>query len=210
MSSERSGTTGRRGRKARETRAAMARAALELARERGVAAVAVEDVAERADVSRRTFSRYFGSKEDAVLDPLRADFDRINAALAARPPGEPPVAAYLGALRAWLADPDEPGWNRREGARELLELAFSEPALAAALRRIGTAAEEESIAIVAARLGVDGDRDPHPAVAVGAGAAALLAAARIWGRHPDADLAALVERAFAALADTTTPTDPTA
>jgi AcrR family transcriptional regulator len=39
-----------------------------LARERGLANVRVDDIVERVGVSRRTFSNYFGSKEEAIAD----------------------------------------------------------------------------------------------------------------------------------------------
>lgn len=58
---------GLRERKARQTRAAIHRAAWELASEFGVAKVSVESIAARADVSTRTVFNYFATKEDAVL-----------------------------------------------------------------------------------------------------------------------------------------------
>ena len=200
---------GRRGRKARQTRQALADAALELVLERGPAAVTVEDVTERVDVSRRTFSRYFTSKEEAVLDCVRADCERINAALAARPAGEQPLTAYRAALRVWLADEREPAWHRRPGMRELLRLVTMEPSLTAVHRRISVDAEEASIRIVAARLGVDPERDLRPSVAVGAGVAALLAAARAWVRDTGAaGLPELLERAFELLTAEPSAEDP--
>ncbi|MER5352700.1 TetR family transcriptional regulator [Kitasatospora sp. NPDC002551] len=210
---------GRRGRKARRTRESLAGAALRLVLDRGLAAVAVEDVTELADVSRRTFSRYFPSREDAVLDCLRADFDRINAALAARPADETPLTAYRAALRAWLRDGAEPAWHRRPDMRELFALIAREPSLTAAYRRICVDAEEASIRIAAERLGLDAERDLRPAVAIGLGVAALQAAARAWVRRPAPgapdgggadggadDLPELLEQAFAALTAEPPPT----
>ncbi len=198
---------GRRDRKARRTREALADAALRLVLERGLAAVSVEDVTDLADVSRRTFSRYFPSREDAVLDCLRADFDRINAALAARPPAETPLTAYRAAVRRWLRDDLDPAWHRRPGVRELFGLIAAEPTLTAAYRRICVDEEETSIRIAADRLDLDAERDLRPAVAVGLGVAALQAAARAWVRHPGGgaagdppDLPELLERAFEMLA----------
>ncbi|WP_051939435.1 TetR family transcriptional regulator [Phaeacidiphilus oryzae] len=194
-------TEGRRQRKVRHTRAALASTALRLVLERGLAAVSVEDVTEQVDVSRRTFNRYFSSKEDAVLDGWRADCERINAALARRPAAERPLDAYRSALRAWLADEASPALHRRPEGRALFRLAAEEPALTAVLRRINVGAEEESIGIVAARLGLDPARDLRPAVAVGAGAAVLMAAVRAWVRAEGAaGLPELVESAFRALA----------
>ncbi|WP_282205545.1 acyl-CoA-like ligand-binding transcription factor [Kitasatospora fiedleri] len=189
---------GRRDRKARRTREAMAAAALRLTLAHGFAALAVEDVTDAADVSRRTFSRHFGSREDAVLDCLRADFARINEALAARPAAEPPVTAYRAAVAAWLHDPDpeHPAWHRRPGMRDLFVLIDEEPALTAAFRRIAVAEEERSIRLVAARLGLHPETDLRPAVAVGLGVAALHAATRTWVRDPAGDLPTLLDRAF--------------
>lgn len=95
----------RRSRKARRTRDTLAQAAFELVLDRGLRNVTVEEIAEAADVDRRTFSRYFTSKEAAALDSLRGDGDRINAALRARPAPEPPLLAYRRAVLDWLADP---------------------------------------------------------------------------------------------------------
>ncbi|MET9255581.1 helix-turn-helix domain-containing protein [Streptomyces sp. NPDC003717] len=194
----------RRRRQARRTRDALAEAACDLLLERGIAATTVEAIAERADVTRRTFSRHFTGKEEAALDFVRRDADRINALLRARPAGEPPLLAYRRAVRAWLVDPVDPAWHARPRIRRLLALADSEPALFAAYQRIRVDAQEESIRIVAARLGADGVRDVRPAAVVDAAAGVLLAALRLWARGGErdagaADLAALVERAYDAL-----------
>ncbi|MFF7333822.1 TetR/AcrR family transcriptional regulator [Streptomyces sp. NPDC090306] len=195
----------RRRRRSRRTRAALATAALDLILERGLAATTVEAVAERADVTRRTFSRHFASKEDAALDFVRGDGDRINALLAARPAAEPPLRAYRLAVRAWLADRDDPAWHLRPRMRRLLALVDTEPALFAAYERIRVDAQEESIRLVGARLGTDDVRDVRPAVVVDAAAGVLTAALRVWARRAGghtseaADLAALVEQAYDSL-----------
>ncbi|QLJ02616.1 TetR family transcriptional regulator [Streptomyces sp. NEAU-sy36] len=198
-------TEDRRRRKARKTREALATAAVELILERGLAATTVEAIAERADVTRRTFSRYFTGKEDAALDFVRGDGDRINALLRERPAAEPPLPAYRAAVRDWLADRENPAWHVRPRMRRLLALVDSEPALFAAYERIRVDAQEESIRIIAERLDTDDVRDVRPAVVVDAAAGVLTAALRLWARGaPDddsaaADLAALVERAYDAL-----------
>lgn len=194
-------TPERRSRKARRTRDALARAAFELVLDRGLREVTVEEIAERADVDRRTFSRYFAGKEAAVLDSVRDDGDRINDALRARPAGEPPLTAYRAAVRDWLDDPGAEAWHRRPRIYELLVLAQREPTLYAAFHHIRVEAQEVSVTLLADRLGVDPAQDIRPAVAVAAGAGALLAAQTAWvrGGCPD-DLPRLVEQAFDALA----------
>ncbi|MEU8679206.1 TetR family transcriptional regulator [Streptomyces sp. NPDC048560] len=191
----------RRSRKARRTRDALAQAAFELVLDRGLRNVTVEEIAERADVDRRTFSRYFVSKEAAVLDSLRGDGDLINDALRARPAEEPPLTAYRRAVLDWLADPTAEPWHRRPRIFDLLVVAEEEPTLYAAFHHIRVDAQEESVAIIADRLGVDPRQDIRPAVTVAAGAGALLAAQAAWvrGGRPAA-LPELVDQAFDALA----------
>ncbi|MEU9205360.1 TetR family transcriptional regulator [Streptomyces sp. NPDC048332] len=193
-------TPERRSRKARRTRDTLAQAAFELVLDKGLREVTVEEIAERADVDRRTFSRYFASKEAAVLDSVRGDGDRINDALRDRPAGEPPLTAYRRAVLDWLADPGAEAWHRRPRIFELLVLAEREPTLYAAFHHIRVDAQEDSLAIVAERLGVDPRQDIRPAVTVAAGAGALLAAQVAWvrGGCPD-ELPRLVEQAFDAL-----------
>ncbi|MFI9833619.1 TetR/AcrR family transcriptional regulator [Streptomyces sp. NPDC051913] len=198
-------TEDRRQRKARQTRNAMAVAAVDLILERGLAHTTVEAIAERADVTRRTFSRHFTGKEDAALDFVRGDGDRINALLRDRPATEPPLLAYRRAVRAWLADEENPAHHLRPRMRALLALVDREPALFAAYERIRVDAQEDSIRILAERLGTDDLRDLRPAVVVDAAAGVLTAALRLWARRaadPDsgaADLADLVEQAYDAL-----------
>ncbi|MFD9246207.1 TetR/AcrR family transcriptional regulator [Streptomyces sp. NPDC059556] len=201
MSTEREGRIPRRGPKGTRTREALGEAALRLVLERGPAGVSVEDVTDAVGVSRRTFSRYFRSKEEAVLDGFRADCARINEALAARPASETPLTAYRAALRSWLADPVHPAWHRRDGVREILRLAEADAPLRAVLRRVLLEGEAASVRLVAARIGTDPEHDLRPAVAVGSGAATLLAATRAWVLGgPREALPALVEEAFGLLA----------
>ncbi|MFC8228918.1 TetR family transcriptional regulator [Streptomyces sp. NPDC057287] len=190
----------RRSRKARRTRDALAGSALELVLERGLRSVTVEEIAQAADVDRRTFSRYFPNKEAAVLDAVRGDGDSINRALRERPPAEPPLTAYRRAVLDWLDDPEAEPWHRRPRIFDLLVMAEEEPTLYAAYHHIRVDAQEESVAILAERLGVDPRQDLRPAVAVAAGAGALLAAQAAWvrGGRPAA-LPELVVQAFDAL-----------
>lgn len=84
---------GVRERHLRETRQRIHLAALELVESRGCAEVTVSEVAAAADVSRRTFFRYFRNKEAAVL----AGHSRYFEAVQAHPL---PVSSPLDALTA--------------------------------------------------------------------------------------------------------------
>lgn len=60
-------------RKRRRAKEAIRRAALELFNERGFDAVSVTDIAQRAEVGRTTFFRYFGDKQEVLFsDPAEA------------------------------------------------------------------------------------------------------------------------------------------
>ena len=80
---------GRRERKKLATKQALAWTALRLAAERGLENVRVEDITDAVNVSRRTFTNYFASKEEAIAS-LNADrAARAADALRDRPDGEP-------------------------------------------------------------------------------------------------------------------------
>ncbi|MFF0739705.1 TetR family transcriptional regulator [Streptomyces sp. NPDC004111] len=195
-----SSTEGRRVRKVQESREAMANAAVELVLENGLDQVTVEAISDRVDVSRRTFTRYFAGKEDAVVDALRADFAKINAALAARPAEEHPLTAYHRALRDWLAN-DPAAWHRRPRSGELLRLLHQEPALLAAYGHVRDEAERASVTIVARRLALDPDDALRPALAVSLAVGAFGTAVRFWIRtDATTPLPQLIDEAFAALA----------
>jgi AcrR family transcriptional regulator len=69
----------------------IAAVALELFEDRGFDAVTVEDVAAEAQISIRTFYRYFGSKEDLLLVKNRRRAAAVASVLADRPRDEPPL-----------------------------------------------------------------------------------------------------------------------
>ncbi|MEU6200895.1 TetR family transcriptional regulator [Streptomyces sp. NPDC047061] len=91
-------------------RAELARAAFGLFRSEGYENVTVNDLAAAAGVSRSTFLRYFGSKEEAVLGVFDTHGEHVAAALSARPVAEDDWTALRRALDTALEhyrrDPD--------------------------------------------------------------------------------------------------------
>jgi AcrR family transcriptional regulator len=77
---------GLRERKKQATRVALREAALRLALERGPENVRVDDIADAAGVSPRTYNNYFSSREQAIIAAVTAEREqRIIAAIAAQP-----------------------------------------------------------------------------------------------------------------------------
>jgi AcrR family transcriptional regulator len=91
-------------------RSELSAAALSAFAARGFDATTVDDIAASVGVSRRTFFRYFASKEDAILQSVDQTGDAIAARLALRPSGEPALEALRRSLdvieEEFAADPE--------------------------------------------------------------------------------------------------------
>ncbi|MDA0182338.1 TetR/AcrR family transcriptional regulator [Solirubrobacter phytolaccae] len=93
-------TSNLRERKKERTRATITRVALDLFARDGFAATTLPAIAEAAEVSPRTVSTYFPSKEGIVFDVYQAAIDRFALRLEERSPDE----KTFDVLRAWLRD----------------------------------------------------------------------------------------------------------
>src|ERR1700735_1928877 len=105
---------GLRERKKLETTQALAWAAVQLAVERGLENVRVADITDRVNVSRRTFTNYFSSKEEAIAS-LNADrAARAAEALRERPAGEPLADALAEVFAAQYESAAQAGREQME------------------------------------------------------------------------------------------------
>jgi AcrR family transcriptional regulator len=111
-------------------RAELGQVALELFAREGFDNVTVDDVARAAGVSRSTFLRYFGSKEDACLSVLEGRGGRVATALNARPAAEDDWTALRRALDVAV----EPYRKDPESALRMTRLVMDTPALCARQR----------------------------------------------------------------------------
>ena len=84
---------GLRERKKAQTREAIVAAAIDLFERKGYEATTIEEIAEGADVSPRTFFRYFDAKIDVVMDNKDGRSDDLGSRLSDRPSDEGPVVA---------------------------------------------------------------------------------------------------------------------
>lgn len=147
---------GLRERKKSRVREALLSRARALFAERGFDGVTVEELAAEAEVSRRTFFRYFGSKEELLFARRREQLERFRAALESPLAGEKPRETVARALFSLTGD-------YRAGREELLR----EQALVRA-----------SPALVAQDLAVDREFEAAIAQALARGAPASAASKR--------------------------------
>ncbi len=90
---------GLRERKKQQTRETIARVALELFAERGYEHTTLAEIADAADVSKRTIFAYFESKEDILFCDEPMFYEQLKEKLEQRPPG----ATTVDALRDFLS-----------------------------------------------------------------------------------------------------------
>jgi AcrR family transcriptional regulator len=180
----------RRARNRDRTRQALAEAAMELFASQGYGATTVEQIADLAAVSPRTFFRYFDSKEDVLL-PLD---EPMEAAPAIR--SQPPSLSDLEALRAALvstAPANEPAVGRIRTLREALS---SSAALRGRDFDQRSLSEEAMARALADRRQLD-EPDHEARLAAIVGFAILRTAMDRWLDLPDpTPLAPLIEAEF--------------
>ena len=194
-----------RERKKLATRRSLRRAALDLIAERGLAHVSVEDIAEAADVSPRTFFNYFPSKEAALFGADPDEAEALRERVAREAPGEPVLDALrvivASGVNAWTAELAELGGNPADWLNRMRELR-ADPHLRAAQAAQMAKVERALIEGIAERLGTDPERDPYPgllaAVAAGVYRSSLTFWAASGGTAPPGQV---VDLAFQALAD---------
>lgn len=170
----------------------ISRAAWLLFANRGYEATTVDEIARAAGVGRRTFFRYFSSKEDVVVGTTDALAEDFLAAFSTRPRDEAPIESIRHALRAVLeprlADP-------REG-RAILKLLRESPTLRRAMLERHARMEERLAALVARRTGASLRKDPTPALVAFVARALMDTAFNVWFDQRRADVRGLVDELF--------------
>ncbi|HZI37176.1 MAG TPA: TetR family transcriptional regulator [Acidimicrobiia bacterium] len=182
----------------RERRKALTASELEAAAyrlfgERGFDNVTVDDIAAEADVSRRTFFRYFASKEDVLLADHFVQLARLREAMASRPDDEPIVTALRNAVLTLTTDFEE----RKEKVVIRARLMRDTPSLQARSLVHQKLWEDAMQDMAADRLGVDPVKDLRPGVVAAAALAAMRVAFTLWlTAGCDGDVIALTTEAL--------------
>lgn len=130
------GEPGLRERKKRRTHAAISEAAIALFLEHGFGQVSVAQVAEAAEVSKRTLFAYFPTKEDLVVHRLADHTTEAARVVRARPAGTAPLAALREHFLRGLRERDPiTGLNDRPEIRALHRMILDSPTLVARMQR---------------------------------------------------------------------------
>jgi AcrR family transcriptional regulator len=194
-----------RERKKLATRRSLRRTAFELAAERGFSNVTVEDIADAAGVSTRTFFNYFPSKEAALFGNEPEQLDALRERVAQAAPGESALDALHAAVifdaQAVATELTELGGDPASWLRRAKQ-AHADPHLRAARAAQMAMVERAITEGLAQRLGTDPETDPYPALLAATAAGVFRTSIWFWaaagGKTP---LDQLIDLAFQSLAD---------
>jgi AcrR family transcriptional regulator len=198
-------TLGLRERKKQRTRATLIDAAVDLCDRQGFDRTTVDQIAAIADVSPRTFSRYFATKDAIALALIDEVLDRTAIELARQPRElnhfDALLRAYLAMANAAKVAPA--GELSAERVMCIVRIILSSPALRqAALEYRANSVDVE----LAKRMGASvEDRGPKLVSAVGGSVlmTALTADPGDWSQLNIDDVAERLERTFAEFSDLT-------
>ncbi|WP_203785855.1 TetR family transcriptional regulator [Paractinoplanes rishiriensis] len=170
-------------------------AALRVLAAKGFDATTVDEMVAAAGVSRRTYFRYFASKEDVVVR-LLADLGAVmRAELQRRPPDEPAGAALRHAVAAAVAD-----WaGQPDRALRVVRMVLHTPALHASFLQREAQWRDDLAALLISRT--PGRGDLYPQLAAGIALTVFHAVLQRWcDSNGTADPMALLDRAFVQVA----------
>ena len=177
------------------TRAELEQVAFELFDRQGFEGTTVGDIARAAGIGRRTFFRYFASKNDVPWGGFEERLEQMRGRLAGCPPQTPMTEAIrLGLITFNQIPPGQEIWHRRR-----LELIMRVPALQAHSTLRYAAWRQVIAEFVAGRTG----QPPDSLLPVTLGYAVqgvFVAACEQWLAGADTDLGRLIDAAVHGLA----------
>jgi len=179
-----------------ETRARIESAALDLFTAQGFEQVTIDEIADAAGISRRTFFRHTTSKADAVWGDFDAHVLRLESLLRAPSAGG---GSVLGSICAAYVEVNDYAEADLPMLRQRMRLVLTEPALQAHSQVRYAAVDRVVAAHVARRTGLAAGALVPRLVATSTRAAATTAF-EVWLADGRMTLAAALQQAFAELA----------
>lgn len=189
-----------RERTRRAVRLELLDAAQELFAERGYEAVTIDDIASAVGLSRRSFFRYFGSKEALVLGKFERQGELFAEALDGRPLDEHPwvsLRRMFDATASYLANP-ELGARAREMQRVIQS---SEALRAGYLERMQRAHDVVAERLTARMLAAGSAPTPVAVAALVAAAFSCLTVANEASEREGGEFGAALSDAMSAVAE---------
>ena len=165
--------SGRRERKKLQTHQSLRAAALRLSAERGLHEVTVEEIANEADVSVRTFYAHYPSKEDAIVGFDASRVEQLRLALVERPLDEAPLESLRIVLQR-LHEESSEEWPLR------MRVLKTNPALVPRMFASFMVFERAMIETIAVRTTTDPTTDLYPALVTAVATAAFRASLGVW------------------------------
>jgi mycofactocin system transcriptional regulator len=184
------------GRPQLTSRAALERTAFALFEQRGFDRTSVDDIADAAGIGRRTFFRYYASKNDLVWGDFDHELERMKAWFDACEPSMP----LMDAVRLAVVEFNRVAPGNEEEHRRRMRMILGVPTLFANSTLRFAAWRSVVARFAARRLGV-GDDELGPVVIGYSALGASVAAYEQWLKDDGADLAALLDEAFSQLAN---------
>lgn len=167
------GASGRRERKKLQTHQSLRAAALRLSAERGLHEVTVEEIANEADVSVRTFYAHYPSKEDAIVGFDASRVEQLRLALVDRPLDEVPLESLRFVLQR-LHEESSEEWPLR------MRVLKTNPALVPRMFASFVVFERAMIETIAIRTNTDPATDLYPALVTAVATGAFRASIGAW------------------------------
>ena len=179
----------------RRVHAELVAAGTALFHDKGFVATTINDIADRAGISRRTFFRYFKAKDDLVFKWMDEQGEFVLPMLASRPASEAPLKAMEYTFIALAEHHD----SEPERVRLLTKLIFDTPALGGRYHEEHAKWEGEFVRILKRGRPAAAAKVFALQVQVASTITAFVVAIRYWahGRHRT-PLKPWVEAAFAA------------
>lgn len=182
-------------RKLKLVRPGLAEAAATLLLERGFDAATIDELAAAAGISRRTFFRYFATKEEVVI----STFDEVEELLVASFREQPKEVVPLLALRAAIGAVMARYAQQPERTRAMLKLILGSPALRASFLDRQDQWRERLGREIARRLPAEPRRAMVARLTAAVGMGAVDAAMASWAESDASDLGRVTDDAFEAL-----------
>lgn len=185
-----------RANRQKRLRAETVSAGLELFLKYGYENVTVADIAERVDISRRTFFRHFQSKDDVVFDWMDQLGELVESMLLASRPTDPPLLVmrntFIGLAEHLVLD--------GENTRALVQLIFGTPSLTGRYHEEHARWEKKQLMLLMRGRSLNATEVFHVRVQVAAAITAFVVAIRTWAEaDAQRSLREWVMEAFAAL-----------